>query len=212
MTRPVLLLALVVGSAVLHGQVTPMSRYAWEMQANSPQTAQSYTYLAKDDVSPNGRALTGVTCTATAEPTTQTCVGAMPSYPPGPHTVTLTAVSAGAESPASAPPLTFTMQTTPPCGSPALTISVKSYTQTVVVGAQGNVAFQVLNAPRPVVLEQVRFGTQVVGEQQGTDLRASMGIYFSVPRILGPYAMTVYAKDTLGCEAVTTAPRTVTVQ
>jgi hypothetical protein len=89
---------------------------------------------------------------------------------------------------------------------------VNSFTATVPVGMVGNVSFRVLNASAPVTLEQVRFGgTQVVAESKGEDLRASMGLYFSVPRITGTYLLTVYVKDSLGCEAVTTAVRTVTV-
>jgi hypothetical protein len=84
------------------------------------------------------------------------------------------------------------------------------WTADVAIGLQGFVLFQLVNGS-PIVDVQVRLGTQVAGEQLGQDLRASAGQYFSVPRTPGTYALTVYAKDSQGCEAVTTAPRTVTV-
>jgi hypothetical protein len=63
----------------------------------------------------------------------------------------------------------------------------------------------------PIVQLQIRLGTQAIAEVDGTELRDMAGLYFSVPRTPGPYNFTVYAKDSTGCEATTTAVRTITV-
>jgi D-alanyl-D-alanine carboxypeptidase len=202
----VLLLLLLLLAAPLQAQTFgPTAKYQWNMAAPSAPEAQGYPYTIKDDVA-TVRPLPNVTCTQGAG--VQTCQAPILTYPDGVHTASLTYVLTGLTSPQSNT-VTFTFQTpATQCG----TISVQTYSATVAVGTQGNVAFQVLNSSKPIVDLQVRFGTQVVGELLGTDLRASMGLYFSVPRTPGPYSLTVYAKDSVGCSVVTTAARTVTVQ
>jgi len=101
-----------------------------------------------------------------------------------------------------------------PCAAQRTTIVVIDWTATVKVGDRGWVRVA-LNGPLPVVETQVRLGAQVIGGAKGdallTDLRDALGAYFSVPRTLGVYPLTVATRDNRGCEVVTTAPRTVTV-
>jgi len=78
------------------------------------------------------------------------------------------------------------------------------------VGDRGRVLLLLRNE-FPIVHLQVKFGTQVIGEQEGTDLRDSAGMYFSVPRIPGIYNLTVFAQDSTGCTEETTLPRMVTI-
>ena len=101
----------------------------------------------------------------------------------------------------------------------ALQIAVRplpgGWSDHVDIGNMGFVYFSIAN-PRPVIDFQVRFGAQVVGHATasapGDDLRAILGLSFSVPRVAGGYPMTLWAKDNMGCETVTTAPRIVLVQ
>ncbi len=196
--------------AILQAQIVgPSGKYQWDMTAPSVVEAASYVYVVTDDIASAGRTLSSVTCAASNGGTGQTCQAPILSYPDGMHSATLTYVLNGVTSaPSNAAAFTYQAPIQSQCG----TISVQTYSATVAVGTQGNVAFQVLNSSKPIVDLQVRFGAQVVGELLGTDLRASMGLYFSVPRTPGPYSMTVYAKDSVGCSVVTTAVRTVTVQ
>lgn len=90
-------------------------------------------------------------------------------------------------------------------------IAVQSWDHTVVVGEQGLVLFKLAN-PFPIVQVQAKLGgSQVVGQMDGTDLRASPGIYFSMPRALGTYNLTVFVKDAPGCSGETTLVRPITV-
>lgn len=211
MRRWVFLEALLLVSVLQAQTFGPTAKYAWDMTA-APTAAEAagYPYTVKDDVAPNGRPLHDVTCVAAA--VGQTCIAPLLPYTDGLHQLTLTYVLGGVMSaPSNTATFTYQTPTTPPsCG----TISVQTYTATVPVGTQGNVAFQVLNSAKPIIDVQVRFGSQVVGEVgPGTvDLRSLMGLYFSVPRMPGAYNLTVYAKDNVGCSVVTTATRTVTVQ
>lgn len=126
------------------------------------------------------------------------------------------AIGPGGTSPASnaSPGFMATVVAPPVCGGggQTLTIAVQSYTPTVKMGDQGSVSFRILTASNPVTVTQVRFETQVVGQQLGEDLRATSGMYFSVPRVAGTYNLFVYAKDAQNCEALTTLARAVTVQ
>ncbi len=47
---------------------------------------------------------------------------------------------------------------------------------------------------QPIVQLQVKVGPQVIAEVTGADLRDLSGLYFSVPRTPGDYAITVFAK------------------
>lgn len=92
----------------------------------------------------------------------------------------------------------------------AITIAIQEWTTSVPVGDRGRVLLLLRNE-FPIVHLQVKFGPQVIGEQGGTDLRDSAGMYFSVPRIPGIYNLTVFAQDSTGCTEETTLPRTVTI-
>jgi hypothetical protein len=97
-----------------------------------------------------------------------------------------------------------------PCSSPVLhniTLIVQDWTRSVPVGSRGRVLWQLLNA-QPVVQLQIKLGTQVIAQIDGTDLRDSAGTYFSVPRTPGTYSFTVFAKDATGCTTETTTVRT----
>ena len=81
----------------------------------------------------------------------------------------------------------------------------------MAIGDRGRVLLLLKNS-FPIVNLQVKFGSQVVGEQEGMDLRDSAGMYFSVPRMPGVFNLTVFAQDSTGCTEETTLPRTVTIQ
>jgi len=88
---------------------------------------------------------------------------------------------------------------------------VIDWSRAVSIGARGRILFQLVN-DFPIVQLQVRLGSQVIGEVIGTELRDVGALYFSVPRVNGVYNVTIFAKDSTGCEALTTAARSVTVQ
>jgi len=93
----------------------------------------------------------------------------------------------------------------------AITIAIQEWTTVVAIGDRGRVLLLLKNS-FPIVNLQVKFGSQVVGEQEGMDLRDSAGMYFSVPRMPGVFNLTVFAQDSTGCTEETTLPRTVTIQ
>lgn len=78
------------------------------------------------------------------------------------------------------------------------------------IGGRGSVLLQLQNSV-PIVQLQVKLGLQVIAEVNGTELRDMAGLYFSVPRTAGTYAITVAAKDATGCQAETTTPRSISV-
>lgn len=84
------------------------------------------------------------------------------------------------------------------------------WTQSVQIGTRGRILFTVANS-FPVVQLQVKLGEQVIAEINGTELRDVAGLSFSVPRTAGAYNITVAAKDSTGCAAVTTTQRSVNV-
>jgi hypothetical protein len=51
----------------------------------------------------------------------------------------------------------------------------------------------------------------VIAALSGDELRDTAGMFFSVPRMPGDYPFSVFAQDSAGCSAVTSAARTVTV-
>ena len=92
----------------------------------------------------------------------------------------------------------------------SITISVQDWTRMVPVGGRGRILLQLANS-FPIVQLQIRLGTQAIAEVNGAELRDSAGMYFSVPRTPDVYNISVFAKDSTGCTAQTTVPRTVTV-
>jgi len=136
-----------------------------------------------------------------------------PTLPAGPHQAVVMAYNHNNEvSPTSTPPVPFTVpgQTLPTCAGHTLTIAVEDWTQTVAIGARGRILFTLSN-PFPVVLIQVRSGTQLLGQFDGSDLRDVGGAKFSVPRTPGTYPISVLIKDNAGCSAETTLARSFTV-
>ncbi len=101
-------LFLLVASFASAQTATPSNKLAWDIDAPTPATAQSYTYRHYDDGSGTGVILTSVVCVGTGVSTTQTCTAAMPAFTPGSHTLTATASNAAGESLPSTPfPFTF---------------------------------------------------------------------------------------------------------
>lgn len=132
--------------------------------------------------------------------------------PPGPHRATVASYTPDGLTSGPSNALDFVVATPPadPCSGHPVTIAVKSFTDTVKAGLQGQVLFDLIN-PFPVTMAQVKLGAQVVSQMTGTDLRASAGIKFSVPRTPGAYPMAVQAMDSANCQGGTSALRTVTV-
>jgi chitodextrinase len=116
-------------------------------------------------------------------------------------------------------PATLTVSTTSsvsqPCtnnGTPySITITVKSYTKNVGLGARGEVFLTVANGFAITQL-QVKLGTQVVSEVLGAELRDVIGLGWTAPRTAGSYNLLVTAKDILGCQTTTTLARQVVVR
>lgn len=109
----------------------------------------------------------------------------------------------------------FTALGTPPppdptCIGHALTIAIEDWTKAVAIGARGRILFTLVNA-FPIVQLQVRSGTQVIGQFDGTDLRDVAAARFGVPRIAGTYPISVFIKDGSGCSAETTLARSFVV-
>lgn len=189
----VLLLVLLISTPVWAQTVSSPVGFAWDASPG----ASNYIFL--------------VDTLSVETPTTTVHV----PLAPGPHSASVAARNpAGRTSAFSSPPLSFMVASPqlPGCSTHAITIAVQDWARTVKIGDRGWVALQLTNS-LPVERLQVRFGGQVIGEQlaRGGDLRDSYGMRFSVPRAAGVYALNVFAEDAAGCEAQTTAPRTVTV-
>lgn len=135
---------------------------------------------------------------------------------PGPYQATVVAYNAAGSSAPSSPPLVFTVTApTPPPGC-SLTIAVESFTPTVSLSSptmRARVTYRLLNS-QPIRKIQVLLGPleQVVGEVRGEELRDQEAIGFSVPRMAGTYNLKLFAEDSVGCTAKTTASRLITVQ
>lgn len=86
-----------------------------------------------------------------------------------------------------------------------------SHTRVIAPGGRGTTQLTLVNA-FPIVELQVRLADQTAGRVLGTELRDVTGVGFSVPAALGSYRLTVYAKDSEGCDVVMTAARNVVVQ
>lgn len=102
--RVLCLLALMFCVSVIsvHAQpATGSSKLAWDQAAPDLATAEGYGYRYYSDGQPMAVILAGVTCVGTASPFT--CSAPFPAYPPGPHTIQLTASNAAGESLKSAP-------------------------------------------------------------------------------------------------------------
>jgi chitodextrinase len=132
-------------------------------------------------------------------------------------TYTYAVVAVDAANNVSAPAM-LTVATTPipqSCtnnGTPySITITVKSYTKNVGLGARGEVFLTVANGFAITQL-QVKLGTQVVSEVLGAELRDVIGLGWTAPRTAGSYNLLVTAKDILGCQTTTTLARQVVVR
>lgn len=87
---------MVIAVGIMLYSQTP-KHLAWDQVAANLAEAQGLSYKFYADGSPAGAPLTGVTCSGTTSPFLCVTVG-LPTLPPGNHTLTLTAVSADAES------------------------------------------------------------------------------------------------------------------
>lgn len=95
------------------------------------------------------------------------------------------------------------------CSSPTphgITLIINDWNRSIPVGSRGRVLWQLQNS-FPIVQLQIKMNGQVIAQIDGTDLRDNAGSYFSVPRTLGSYPFTVFAKDTTGCTMETTTAR-----
>jgi len=122
----------------------------------------------------------------------------------------------------TSPATPITAQTLPSTPSPCMAngkpytigIAIANWTKRVTIssatGPRGRVDFSLQNS-FPVVLVQVKFGTQVIGEIPASDLRDVLAMGFSTPRVPGVYSLFITAKDAGGCVTTTTIARTVTV-
>jgi hypothetical protein len=100
----------------------------------------------------------------------------------------------------------FTLSSVQPnsCTGHNITVSVQDWTRSVPIGNRGRVLWQLANS-FPIVQLQIKLGSQVVAQIDGTELRDNAGSYLSLPRTPGTYGFTVFAKDNQGCTAETTA-------
>jgi hypothetical protein len=97
-------------SALAQTPATQTNKIAWDQAALSLAEAQGYTYKYYADGAATGTTLLKVTCVGNTPP--YQCEVPFPAFTPGPHTLTLTASSAGVESAQSAT-LAFTFAIVP---------------------------------------------------------------------------------------------------
>ena len=83
---------------------TPASKLAWDQVGQSVATASGASYSVYIDTG-TPIPLTGAVCVVGVPTTMATCTAPFPAMSPGAHTLTLTQVIAGAESPKSTPAL-----------------------------------------------------------------------------------------------------------
>lgn len=81
--------------------VTPLSHFGWTEPGQDLALAQSATYHAYDGTATTGVPVTNVTCVVNAGSPDPFCTSNLPALQPGAHTVTLTQIIGGAESPRS---------------------------------------------------------------------------------------------------------------
>lgn len=81
--------------------VTPLSHFGWTEPGQDLALAQSATYHAYDGTATTGVPVTSVTCVVNAGSPDPFCTSNLPALQPGAHTVTLTQIIGGAESPRS---------------------------------------------------------------------------------------------------------------
>ena len=99
---------LLVSMPAVAQTATPLSKLAFDEVGQTVATASGATYTGLIDGSTTATPLTGIVCTATANPTGATCTSALPPLTPGTHTITITQTIGGASSAASAP-LSFSL-------------------------------------------------------------------------------------------------------
>ena len=83
---------------------TPTSKLAWDQIGQSVVTAQAASYNVYIDTG-TPVLVVGVACVTGAPTTNATCTATFPAMSPGAHTLTLTQLIGGAESPKSTPAL-----------------------------------------------------------------------------------------------------------
>jgi hypothetical protein len=106
MKHLILVCAFALSTTVLSAQVgTPTNHLAWDQGGPDLATVQSYSYNLYPDAVAVPTILTSVTCSGTASPFT--CTVAFPTFTPGSHTLTVTAVDAAGESAKASPSLSF---------------------------------------------------------------------------------------------------------
>lgn len=106
-------LALILTASVASSQnAVPTSKLQWNQDGPDLATISAYTYKYYADGAATGTTFpTSTICTGTGTPFV--CTVNIPSFTQGNHSVTITASSAGGESPKSAP-LAFTFISVPP--------------------------------------------------------------------------------------------------
>lgn len=87
-------------SGTAFAQAGPGKALAWDQSGATVADAQAYTYTVYADGATQGTVLAPVMCSAAAGPVV--CSAAFPAFPPGDHTLQLTASSGGLESAKSA--------------------------------------------------------------------------------------------------------------
>jgi hypothetical protein len=117
MNKILALLAIAVlwASPVAAQTATPASKLAWDEVGESPAVAQAAIYNLYVDGAGVALNLTSVACVVqTSNAANATCTAPFPAMTVGSHTLTLSQVSNGAESPKSAPlSVTFAIVVTP---------------------------------------------------------------------------------------------------
>lgn len=145
--------------------------------------------------------------------------------PIGSHTVVVHAFNGAGESPASSPPLTFTVgqvvdpACTPPLGSKAISIFVTNLQKTGSGGAlsRARLDFQLASPNSPITHVAVRSNGADMpgGAQDGTApgyLGSLAGLWFTVPSTPGTYPLSVLATNVAGCTTDLLTTRSITVQ
>lgn len=86
------------------------------------------------------------------------------------------------------------------------------WTRGLPPNGQGRVTFNLQKSAQPIVEVTTMLDGQMAGHVNGDDLRNMAASYFTAPRALGSYKLTVSAKTQSGCEDGGARPMTVVVQ
>ncbi len=101
----------------------------------------------------------------------------------------------------------------PPDCTTAVKVVVGTWSRNNSKNALGTVTYSLLQSVNPITQLVVKLNGQIQDVPlTANDLRRVSGSYYQLPGITGSYALSVEARDSLGCTGVADRPMTVTVK